>query len=208
MGREANVFDLEQFTYHEILDTLRKKNPEHFKFTIETNPSYGKYHWTGHRDCNVSMPPQEATKFNNRCPVCRRRLTKGVEQRVEELADRPAGFKPENAVGYMHLLPLSEIIATVLGASAPSMQSVWSIYNRLIAQFGNEYIVVIEASRKAMSKIVDPKIVEAIVRVREGKAQVTPGYDSVYGRLNLFEDDKEVKVNVSKVPQRSLTEFV
>jgi len=208
MGREANVFELEQFTYYEILDTLRKKDLEHFKFTIETNPAYGKYHWTGHRDCNVSMPPQEATKFNNRCPVCRRRMTKGVEQRVEELADRPAGFKPENTIGYMHLLPLSEIIATVLGASSPSTQSVWSVYNNLTAKFGNEYTVLIDASKEEMSQIVDPKIAEAIERVRAGKAQVTPGYDGVYGQLNLFGDDKAVKADVAKIPQRSLTEYV
>ncbi len=59
-----------------------------------------------------------------------------------------------------------------------------------------------------MSKVVDPKISEAVVRVREGKAQVTPGYDGVYGQLNLFKEDKAEKASVSKVPQRSLTEWV
>jgi uncharacterized protein (TIGR00375 family) len=208
MGREANVFDLEQLTYYEILDAIRKKDPKRFKFTIETNPAYGKYHWTGHRDCNVSMPPQEAVKFGNRCPVCRRRMTKGVEQRVEELADRPVGYMLENAIGYMHLLPLSEIIATVLDASSPSVRRVWSIYNGLIAQFGNEYRVLIDASKEEMSKIVDPKIAEAIERIREGKAHVKPGYDGVYGQLSLSEDYEIVKTDVSKAQQRSLTEFV
>lgn len=206
IGREANVFDLEQLTYKEVVDTLRKKDPRRFKFTIETNPAYGKYHWTGHRSCNVSMPPQEAIKFGNLCPVCRRRLTKGVEQRVEELADRPAGFKPQNGIGYIHLLPLSEIIATVLDSSSPSVQSVWSVYNSLIAMFGNEYMVLIDASREELCKVVDPKIAEAVVRVREGMAKVIPGYDGVYGQLNLFEEEK-VEAKVSRVPQRSLTEW-
>jgi len=206
IGREANVFDFKQLTYDEAVDTIRKKDPKRFKFTIETNPAYGKYHWTGHRDCNVSMPPREAIKFSNLCPVCRRRLTKGVEQRVEELADRPPSFKPQNAIGFIHLLPLSEIIAAVLGASSPSVQSVWSVYNSLIAKFGNEYAVLVDASKEEISKIVDPKIAEAIARVREGKAQVTPGYDGVYGQLVLFEEEK-AEVKVSRVLQRSLTEW-
>ena len=43
-----------------------------FKFTIETDPAYGKYHWTGHRNCKVSFSPAEAIKFGNICPVCHR----------------------------------------------------------------------------------------------------------------------------------------
>jgi len=71
IGREANVFNFEKLTYDEVVDTIRKKDPQRFKFTIETNPAYGKYHWSGHRNCNVSLSPQEAIKFDNRCPVCR-----------------------------------------------------------------------------------------------------------------------------------------
>lgn len=207
IGREANVFDLANFTYNEILDTIRKKDPKRFKFTVETDPAYGKYHWTGHRNCNVSLPPQEATKFDNRCPVCRRRLTKGVEQRVEELADRPTDFKPQNAIGYIRLLPLSEIIVTVLGVSSPSSRSVWEIYNKLVTKFGNEYAVLIDVARGEMSQIGYPKIAEAVVRVREGKAKITPGYDGVYGQLILFEEDKMEVARDGKVPQRSLTEW-
>lgn len=208
VGREANVFDLERLTYQAVVDTIRKKDVKRFKFTIETNPAYGKYHWTGHRNCNISLPPQEATKFGNRCPICRRKLTKGVEQRVEELADRPAGFKPEEAIGFMHLLPLSEIIATVLGVNYPGAQKVWAIYNPLIEKFGDEYSVLIDAPREEISRIVDPKIAEAIVRVREGKARVVPGYDGVYGQLEIFEEESEKeKVWPEKPKQRSIADF-
>lgn len=208
IGREANVFNLKVLTYNEIIDTIRSKDSERFEFTIETNPAYGKYHWTGHRNCKVSLPPQEAIKFGNLCPVCRRRLTKGVEQRIEELADRPTGFKPPKAVGYMHLLPLSEIIAAVLDASSPSLESVWQIYNNLIMRFGNEYAVLIEASREELAKVVDPKIAEAIIRVREEKARIAPGYDGVYGQLVLFDEAGSENTRLSKVPQRSLAEWV
>jgi uncharacterized protein (TIGR00375 family) len=211
MGREANVFDLEKVTYNEIVDTIKQKDPKRFKFTIETDPAYGKYHWTGHRNCHVSMPPQEAIKLGNICPVCGRRLTEGVEQRIEELADRRVGFKPQGAIGFMHLLPLSEIIAAVIGVSNPSVQGVWSIYNNLVGHFTDEYTVLIDTSLEDMAKVVESCIAEAIVDVREGKIHVIPGYDGVYGQPVFSENDKNrEKLEEPKMvrKQRSLFEFM
>jgi uncharacterized protein (TIGR00375 family) len=209
IGREANVFELEQITYQDVVAPIRKKDPERFKFTIETDPAYGKYHWTGHRNCKVSLSPQEAIKFGNRCPVCRRNLTKGVEQRVEELADRRVGFKPEKAIGYIHLMPLSEIIATVMGVTYPSVQKVWDVYNMLIARFGDEYTVLTDAPLEEMSKIVEPRIAEAIERVRQEKVKVLPGYDGVYGELILFDEQQEkAPKKLEKIKQHSLSDFM
>lgn len=208
IGREANVFELKKLSYREIVDAIRLKDTERFKFTIETDPAYGKYHWTGHRNCHVALSAQEAVKLGNVCPVCRRKLTKGVEQRVEELADRPAGFKPRGAVGFVHLLPLSEIIATVLGVDSPSAQQVWSIYNLLVEKFGDEYSVLIDASKEALSTVVDEKIAEAIIRVREGRIKVVPGYDGVYGQLVIFDERFTEKTLSQRVQQLNLTDFM
>ena len=206
IGREANVFELEQLTYREVVDAIRKKDPKRFKYTIETNPAYGKYHWTGHRNCNISLPPQEARKYGNHCPVCGRKLTKGVDQRIEELADRPADFQPENPIGYKRLLPLSEIIKAVLGVSYPGAKKVWSIYNPLIAKFGDEYTVLMGASMEEMADVVDSRIADAIVRVREEKARVIPGYDGVYGQLAIFEEKQDVIQQKPK--QKSMADFM
>ena len=208
IGREANVFELEKPSYHEVVDTIRQKDPKRFRFTIETNPAYGKYHWTGHRNCKISLSPQEAIKYGNVCPICRRKLTKGVEQRVEELADRPADYRPENTIGYMHLLPLSEIIATVLGVAYPSVQKVWENYNKLIEKFGDEYTVLIDASQEDMGTIVEPRIADAVVKVREEKVKVIPGYDGVYGQLDLFEKASETQPKKDVVKQRSISDFM
>jgi len=208
IGREANVFELKKMSYREILDAIRLKDVTRFKFTIETDPAYGKYHWTGHRNCHVALSPREAAKLGNVCPVCRRKLTKGVEQRVEELADRPVGFKPVGVVGFVHLLPLSEIIAAVLGVDSPSAQQVWGIYNLLVARFGDEYSVLMDASREALSSVVDEKIAEAIIRVREGQIKVVPGYDGVYGQLVIFDEQFTEKVLPQRVQQLNLTDFM
>ncbi len=208
IGREANVFELERVTYKEITDAIRYKDKKRFKFTIETDPAYGKYHWTGHRNCKVSLSPQDAIKLGNICPVCRRQLTKGVEQRVEELADRPTGFTPENAIGFKRLLPLSEIIATVLGVDSPSVQKVWSIYNLLVERFGNEYAVLIDASKQDLSSVVDEKVADIIVKVREGQISVVPGYDGVYGKLMASGGHVSEESRVRRVRQRNLTDFI
>ena len=208
IGREANVFELKKMSYREIVDAIRLKDVARFRFTIETDPAYGKYHWTGHRNCHVALSPREAAKLGNVCPVCRRKLTKGVEQRVEELADRPVGFKPVGVVGFVHLLPLSEIIAAVLGVDSPSAQQVWGIYNLLVARFGDEYSVLMDASREALSSVVDEKIAEAIIRVREGQIKVVPGYDGVYGQLVIFDEQFTEKVLPQRVQQLNLTDFM
>jgi len=207
IGREANVFELDKVRYSAVVDAIRSKDPARFKFTVETDPAYGKYHWTGHRNCNVSLSPQEAMKLGNICPVCRRKLTKGVEQRVEELADRPEGFKPENVPGFRRLLPLSEIIATVLNASSPSTQAVWKIYNELIAKFGNEYAVLLDVPREALNAVVDVQIAEAILRVRAGSITVVPGYDGVYGKLVLEAQASAEKLRSGRVQQKNLADF-
>ncbi|MEM3695923.1 MAG: endonuclease Q family protein [Candidatus Bathyarchaeia archaeon] len=207
MGREANVFELKEPSYKEVLDAIRFKDEERFKFTIETDPAYGKYHWTGHRNCHVSFPAAEAIKIGNICPVCRKKLTKGVEQRVEELADRPPGFKPSSAIDFMHLLPLSEIIATVLGVDSPSTQQVWNIYNAFVEKFGDEYTVLIDASKENL-RSVNEKIAEAIVKVREEQVKVLPGYDGVYGQLILSEEEIAQKSTAQRVQQLNLTDFM
>jgi uncharacterized protein (TIGR00375 family) len=211
IGREANVFELEKCSYSEIAETIIQGDPARFKLTIETDPAYGKYHWTGHRACKISLSPKDAQRFNNVCPVCRRELTKGVEQRVEELADRPRNFRPCGRPGFMHLLPLSEIISSVIGTGSPSTQAVWKIYNQLIEKFGNEYSVLTDVSNQSLSVTVEPRIANAILRVRSGSLKVIPGYDGVYGKLVLDEprnsSAQPKNPRQAGIQQRSLQDF-
>jgi len=208
IGREANVFELRRLSYKEVVDAIRLKDKSRFKFTIETNPAYGKYHWTGHRNCGISLSPKEAIKLGNICPVCRRKLTKGVDQRVEELADRPPGFKPQGAIEFMHLLPLSEIIATGLGVYSPSTRKVWDTYNLLVREFENEYSVLIDVSKEELENVVGEKISEAIIRVRENRINIVPGYDGVYGQIIIFKEKFQEAHNTQRVQQLNLTDFM
>jgi uncharacterized protein (TIGR00375 family) len=207
IGREANVFELNRMSYDQITEAIRLKDAGRFKFTIETDPAYGKYHWTGHRACDVSLSPKEAQKFANICPVCRKQLTKGVEQRIEELADRPEGFRPEGTIGFVHLLPLSEIIAKVVCSDSPSTQRIWGIYNSLVAKFGDEYAVLMNAPLSELSAVAGEEVARAVLEVRGQKAKVIPGYDGVYGQLVLSDKNSEEKSVRRSVQQLNLTDF-
>ena len=209
LGREANVFNLKKPTYQELINAIASKDPSKFLMTIEVDPAYGKYHWTGHRRCGVSMPPEEAMKRGNKCPVCGRQLTKGVEQRVEELADRPKGFRPPGAIDFKRLLPLAEIIAECLkirGEARLYSGQVWELYMKLVNRFGNELNVLLGASLEELEAVVPSRVAGAIVRVREGRVIVRPGYDGVYGRLIL--DEEERAEPVDRKGQTSIVDYL
>jgi len=202
LGREANVFELEKPSYWELWDVVKKKDNTKFLYTIEVDPNYGKYHYTGHRECKVVLSPKEALKLKNICPVCRKRLTIGVLQRVEELADREEGFLPKNVIPFKSLLPLYEIISFVFNKKNPNSKKILEEQNKLIKQFGNELNVIINAGFDELIKFTDEKIAKAIIDVREGRIKYAPGYDGVYGEP-IF-DEKEI---IKKLPQKNLFDY-
>jgi uncharacterized protein (TIGR00375 family) len=181
IGREANVFDLKSLTYEDMLSAIRGKDQKRFLCTIEVDPSYGKYHFDGHRACNVSLSPEEARKLGNRCPVCKRQLTIGVLHRVEELADRPEGYVPKGAIPFKSLIPLTEIISAQMGVDQLYSKRIWAVYDRLLKAFGSEFAVLLDAEEKELAKHADQRLAKAIVCVRQGKVEIKPGYDGVYG---------------------------
>ena len=193
LGREANVFDI-GWSYDDLLQAIRKR--KNFVETIEMWPHEGKYHFTGHRACNIVLSPKESLKLNDVCPVCRKKLTVGVAERVEELADRPEDFVPEHAVPFKNLIPLSEVIAGTIGHAVSSKQ-VWQEYHKLINAFGNEFNVVLNAEEKEIEKITPKKIAENIIRNRNQKIPFKPGYDGVYG-IPIF-DENSAKINEEKI---------
>ncbi|OGI15895.1 hypothetical protein A3K63_00845 [Candidatus Micrarchaeota archaeon RBG_16_49_10] len=206
LGRECNVFDLKELDYFDIWDAIRKKDKKRFLYTIEVDPNYGKYHFTGHRACKFSCSPAESAKLKGICPVCRKPLTIGVLERLEKLADREEGFKPKNAIDFKSLLPLYEIISFITETSTLYSKKVQTETDKLIQKFGSELNVLLSAEKEELIKVTSEKIAEAIINIREGKITYKPGYDGVYGEPT-FEKDKPVKEEKPKRPQKTLFDF-
>ena len=205
LGREANLFEMDEPTYESLVESIRTRDRSVLQGTIEVNPAYGKYHWTGHRKCAFSVPPQKAVELNNLCPICHRRLTEGVDQRVFELSDRPQGFVPEDAIPFTYLLPLSEIIAAVTGSSSLYSPSVQETYTRLIASLGNELKVLLSCSKESIAESVGPDIAQAILEVRNGRVEIIPGYDGVYGQP-VFSKTNEDKARQKEDNESAVSE--
>jgi uncharacterized protein (TIGR00375 family) len=187
LGREATIFKKVN-SYFEIIEQIRKKT---YLGTIEAEPAYGKYHYDGHADCNFSCSPEETKKLSRICPKCNKPLTIGVENRVEELTTNKENFKPEKAKEYYTILPLHEIIAINLNTK-PESKKVWEIYNPLIEKFQNELNVLLEIKEEELEEIeVDKKLIKLILKNREGKIKVKPGYDGIYGKIEL-ETEKQI----------------
>lgn len=184
IGREANVFS-SKLGYKDLLDVLKAKDKSKFLYTVEFFPQEGKYHWDGHRKCNIRLSPAEAKKVNNTCPTCGRRLTIGVMHRVENLSDREENFILESAPGYKHLVPFAEIIANSLGVGVDTA-GVENEYNKLINIFGSEFNVLLNVPPEELKKRCSPKIASGVLKVREENVEILPGYDGVYGEVKIF----------------------
>ena len=188
LGREATIFDFppEEATYKKVIDAIRKNS---IKATIEVDPAYGKYHWDGHRLCNFSCSPKESQKMHDICPVCGKKLIIGVENRVEKLTNQGTD-KNKNKKPFYKILPLQELISLLNNSPLASNKS-WQIYNKFIDEFGSEFNVLLHEEKERLARI-DEKLAEIILKNREGKIPVKPGYDGVYGQASLAETQKKL----------------
>lgn len=194
LGREANVLVFKnelEITYDEIMRIIQEGDKEKFKYTIEFYPEEGKYHFDGHRDCNFSCDPVETQKYKGICPICKKPLVIGVENRIHELADRSIEeakiFGAKKMIPYKSLVPLTEILANVFGCGVKTKRVV-AIYNTLIEALGNEFHILLHADLKKIEQVSTKQIAEAIDRVRTGHIYIKPGYDGEFGVVKIFED--------------------
>lgn len=240
MLREATVFDLQEPTYEnlrqgimrlsviasgrssrgnlEIASSHTPRNDENkIVYTLEFYPEEGKYHFSGHRNCKVSVGPDEIRSGGTTCPICQRKLTEGVLYRVQELSDPTLLDRvqiKENEAGvkwytdkmhiqppYVKLVPLLEIAAESLSSTVNSQKSK-DLYDRLCRELESELHVLLRAPIADIEKVGGMKIAQGVTKVREGAIEIEPGYDGEYGKVAIWEEG-EIK-QMSDVPQLKL----
>ncbi len=220
MGREATVFMTKEgitkkITFKDITQAIQKDPKAKFKigYTIEFYPEEGKYHYTGHRNCNYFQVPDVTRKVGRICPVCKRLLTVGVMHRVEDLAVN--GFTKEvsrlNKGGvkwildpakihppFVKLVPLNEIIAESL-KSTVSSQRVKDLFDKLCLTFGSEINVLLKVPLEDIASQAGERVAEGVGKVRRGDIVIHPGYDGLYGIVKIWNDepDKKEQNNIS-----------
>ncbi len=182
LGREANILDGD-ISYSQLINAIR--TGDGLLGTIEFFPEEGKYHLDGHRNCGVCLTPTETISLGGVCPVCGKKVTIGVEHRVEELADRPIGFRPDAAKPFQSLAPLPEVIAASNGWSAQGKKTL-QLYEKMLCELGNEFYILRECPADDIGFIAGPCIAEGIRRLRSGRVERKAGFDGEYGVITLL----------------------
>jgi len=188
LAREATLFDTE-LAYGALFAALRREQDRlavgAFGGTIEFFPEEGKYHLDGHRACGIVWEPQTTIAHDGLCPVCGKAVTIGVMHRVEELADRPPGGRPQTALPYTSLVPLPEVIGQVLGVG-PGSARVEQETMRLLGWLGPELFILREARLEDIAAVGGERLAQGIDRMRRGEVDARGGYDGEYGVIHLF----------------------
>ena len=189
LGRELTVLPGEP-SYQGLLDSLRVQG---IALTIEYHPAEGKYHHTGHRRCGYRTAL--ADDPGALCPVCGRKLTVGVLQRVSELAGRSVRtWTDESGLThgdtgrppFRHLVGLAGVVSEALGVGPNSARS-RAQYLRLAQELGGELSVLLDVPLAEVAAVGTERIAEGVGRVRSGRElSIEPGYDGVYGSVRIW----------------------
>jgi len=182
LGREANLFDIE-LSYEGLAGAIQQGKG--LAGTIEFFPEEGKYHFDGHRKCGLCISPSETAGYGNRCPVCGKKITIGVLNRVEQLSDREEGYVLKEGRPFESLVPLLEVIGASMGISPAGKKAVEK-YGHMMEALGSEFTILRETPVEDIRKAAGPLIAEGINRLRKGEVERTPGFDGEYGKISLL----------------------
>ena len=185
LGREANLLDID-CSYEGLYQAIQ--TGKGLEGTVEFFPEEGKYHFDGHRKCGVSLSPVEAERLGGICPVCGKKLTMGVDHRVEQLADREEGFVKEDGKKYESLVPLPEVISACMGYSTAS-KKVQGCFEQMLQTLGTEFDILRNVPSEDIKSCAGERIAEGIENVRTGNVKRIPGYDGEYGKIQLFDEN-------------------
>ena len=215
LGREFNRFEVEEVTFEEIRKAILKRSGRRIVLNAGLDPRLGKYHLTACSRCYAQYSLGEAKAFHWKCPRCGGRIKKGVRDRILELADTEE--RPKDRPPYLHLAPLAEIIAMVIGKGVET-KSVRLIWERFLRDFGSEIRVLVDVPVDALAGVHE-EVAKAVWAYREGRLIVIPGGGGKYGEIRLPEEIKNASIDElesvevslaeeEKRRQRSITEFL
>lgn len=199
LGRECTLFKSD-LTYSGLAQALKGLPGASIQGTIEKVSELGPHFFNGHRECQIAKSPIETHFEGRRCPACRKELTIGAFQRMLELATRsPDELEIVLEQGWIRSrrlktppfrksIPLQRIIAATYGVKGRESRTVQNLYEKALSGDATERQILFELAEAELSALVGQQVAEGILRVREGHFKITPGYDGVWGQLDIFEE--------------------
>ncbi len=198
LGRNASVFDTKLSFFH-IRSALEKNDLQAYQGTLDMYPDQGKYHYDGHRKCNVCLNPSVTAEMGGICPECGGKLTKGVLYRVQELANRPEGYMPENRQGFKNIIPLADILAQIFQVGSKT-KKVGTYYDKAIELLGPELEILTDRSVDQIRSAHIPLLAESVEKMRTGDVNIDPGFDGEFGKVNLFTQQEKEQLQGERYP--------
>lgn len=198
LGRNASVFDTE-LSFGGVRGALSTHDLEAYKGTLDMWPDQGKYHYDGHRKCNVRLNPDETAQLGGICPECGKPVTLGVLYRVRELAGRPEGYVAKNRHPYAYIVPLADVLSEIFNVG-PKTKKVTGYYNKAIEALGSELDILTEKKIQDIAACGVPLLAEAIEKMRNGDLHIAPGFDGEYGKVALFTEEEKAVLRGEQHP--------
>ncbi|MBI9089445.1 MAG: UvrD-helicase domain-containing protein [Desulfobacterium sp.] len=195
LGRNASMFR-GKLSFDGIKKAL-SKGDDTFLGTIDMFPEEGKYHYDGHRKCNVCLNPEETAAMAGRCPQCGKPLTLGVLYRVQELASRPEGYDPGNRPPFRSIIPLADILSEIFDVG-PKTKKVGLHYDMALERLGPELGILLKTPIRDIEASGIPLLAEAVRRMRRGEVSISPGFDGEFGKVKIFEPEEKRRLKGEK----------
>lgn len=187
LAREFTCFELPEISFEGLEKAILRREGYGPTLNVGFFPQEGKYNRSACIKCFSSFSLEEAKALRWCCPDCGGRIKKGVLDRVAELADFKEAHSPAYRPPYLHLIPLSEIIQMTLGHASIQTKGVKTAWNALINRFGSEVEALVSAEPAELGKVVEERIVQAILAFRAGDVNIQPGGGGRYGWVELPE---------------------
>lgn len=171
IAREYNIFAMEELSFTEVAKTLYRKEQRHVQGNYGLDPRLGKYHRNFCQNCGFTAADGLA---DTNCPKCgSHTLTKGVLERINEIADYREPQHPEHRPQYYYQIPLEFI---------PGLGK--KVMTKLLNAFDTEMNILHYASYEALVETAGKKIADYIISARSGTAAITAGGGGIYGRMS------------------------
>lgn len=180
IGREYNALRLHLPCYDDLLAALWQRDGLCVEANYGLDPRLGKYHRTF---CDVCGWLAEGEPPEMVCPRCGGAVTRGVLDRISEIA-QIAGGACETATGaalpaasprhapYHHQVPLEYIP----GVGQRALE-------RLLSAFGTEMAVLHQAGEAELAAVVGARVAGNIVLGRSGRLRLSAGGGGRYGKV-------------------------
>jgi uncharacterized protein (TIGR00375 family) len=206
LAREFNRFKMEDVSFDELKMAIIREKGREPVLNVGMPPEEGKYNESACTRCFKHYTIRESVMKNWKCS-CKGTIKKGVKDRVNELATYDEPKYPAHRPKYVHIIPLSEIIAKAIGIG-PNTKGVQTIWKALIDKYGTEVSVLIDTDINNSG--IDERVIRAINAFKNGKVKVCPGGGGQYGTVELpgsdaYHSGKNCAKNGE--PQRSLLDF-